>query len=733
MIETILLAAADSTAAVVSKSEAFSTLDLILFCVAVVGVIALGIWKSRDESSGKENDDKGDKSASDYFLAGRGLTWWLVGFSLIAANISTEQFVGMSGQAADWLGMAIASYEWMAAITLVIVAFCFLPKLLRGGVYTIPEFLEYRYNTLARACMAGATLLVLVGVPTATVIYSGAKVISVFFAGYTLGPLDFGDITLGCVIIALSGAVYVYVGGLKACAWTDLIWGAALIVGGGVVAYLAMSYLGQADANHLWDSRSATSSATVADIQNASAFERFHMLNSGPAVEGANGVGGKFHMIRPASDAAIPWTALLLGLWIPNFFYWGLNQYIMQRTLGSKSLSEGQLGIVFAAFLKLIIPFVVVIPGILAYNLFSGDLRSQAISKNDEGGLQMVVDPAAYRSAQEAKGTKAADIEASIAKAGKTLYPVTDGFVAVDTAKAKAVVLHNLKLAAPLLPAADEMKTTLMEGFVKVEQDAANTDTNRSQRLILAQDITKINEKILGAVKSAKGGEAELLSVGRKMVGYDYDAAFPTLLNKLLKPGLSWFVLAALFGAVVSSLASMLNSASTIFTMDMYHKFRKDAPASELVQVGKWGVIGCVLIALVIAPQLGNPKFGGIFTFVQEFQGFISPGALCVFLFGFFVPKCPRFFGWFGIVLNVVLYSILYMFFDSIPFLNRMAICFGVITALGLIFTWINVMRGGEAISLPVNNKVDISTSPKAKVLGIGVIIATIVLYVIFW
>lgn len=745
MIETILLAAADSTAAVVSKSEAFSTLDLILFCVAVVGVIALGIWKSRDESSGKENDDKGDKSASDYFLAGRGLTWWLVGFSLIAANISTEQFVGMSGQAADWLGMAIASYEWMAAITLVIVAFCFLPKLLRGGVYTIPEFLEYRYNTLARACMAVATLLVLVGVPTATVIYSGAKVISVFFAGYTLGPLDFGDITLGCWIIALSGAVYVYVGGLKACAWTDLIWGAALIVGGGVVAYLAMSYLGQADANHLWDSRSATSSATVADIQNASAFERFHMLNSGPAMEGANGVGGKFHMIRPASDAAIPWTALLLGLWIPNFFYWGLNQYIMQRTLGSKSLSEGQLGIVFAAFLKLIIPFVVVIPGILAYNLFSDELRSQAVKKNDESGLQIVIDPAAYKTAQMAKNVKAEEIDKAIAKASRTVFPITDGLVAIDTLKAKTVALHNIATVYGTSPKAEEVKTKMMGEFAVVEQDAANTDTNRSQRLILAQKITKLNEGVLGEMKSVNDKvkkdssltdaqkEGLLLSVGTKMVGYDYDAAFPTLLNKLLKPGLSWFVLAALFGAVVSSLASMLNSASTIFTMDIYYKFRKEAPASELVQVGKWGVIGCVLIAVLIAPALGNPKFGGIFTFVQEFQGFISPGALCVFLFGFFVPKCPRFFGWFGIVLNVVLYAILYMFFDSIPFLNRMALCFGIITALGLIFTWINVMRGGQAISLPVNNKVDVTSSPKAKVLGVGVIIATIVLYVIFW
>ena len=139
------------------------TVDILIFLAFIVAVIGIGLWKSRDEETHSEH------GAQDYFLAGRGLTWWLVGFSLIAANISTEQFVGMSGKAADWLGMAIASYEWMAAVTLVVVAFVFLPKFLKSGIYTIPEFLEYRYNTFARTVMAVATLVILVGVPTASV------------------------------------------------------------------------------------------------------------------------------------------------------------------------------------------------------------------------------------------------------------------------------------------------------------------------------------------------------------------------------------------------------------------------------------------------------------------------------------------------------------------------------------------------------------------------------------
>src|SRR5210317_1974918 len=124
-------------------------LDILVFVGFVVCVIALGLVKSRNEKTGE-----------DYFLAGRGLTWWLVGFSLIAANISTEQFVGMTGKAADWLGMALSSYEWMAAITLVIVAFVFLPTFLKSGIYTIPEFLEYRYNSVARFLMAVATVII---------------------------------------------------------------------------------------------------------------------------------------------------------------------------------------------------------------------------------------------------------------------------------------------------------------------------------------------------------------------------------------------------------------------------------------------------------------------------------------------------------------------------------------------------------------------------------------------
>ena len=709
--EPVVTAAAETVAA---APKVMGAIDVILFCLAVVGVIGLGIYKARPKK--KADDEEGEKksSAADYFLAGRGLSWWLVGFSLIAANISTEQFVGMTGQAADWLGLAIAGYEWLAAIVLVLVAFFFLPKLLRCGVYTVPEFLETRYNVGARTIMALSTLLILVGVPTAGVIFAGAKCIAVFFFGaegvtgidfntgmLTLGGLVDGNILVGCVIIAFCAAIYVFVGGLRACAWTDLIWGSALILGGAIVTYLAFTAIGNADPKDLIETASANSGATVAGLENAGGISRFFQLNGGEAVNGMNSIGGKLHMIRPAADPSIPWTALILGLWIPNFFYWGLNQYIMQRTLASKSVAEGQMGIVFAAFLKLLIPFVVVMSGILAYNLYSDDLKTSAATKNKQ----------AITAVQNS------------GNADKTVYLVTGEFLMQNAAHGKDLIAHNLEISN----AEPAFSAEIDEAFAALEADIANTETTLSQRIPHAQKVADLNKQLVDAAP-AKG-----LAVSGKLIGFDYDAAFPTLLRNLMSPGVTWFVLAALFGAVVSSLASMLNSASTIFTMDIFYKLAPKSTPERLVTVGKGGVVVCVLIALCLAPFLNSPIFGGIFNFIQEFQGFISPGVLCVFLFGFFVPKCPRVFGWLGIAVNAVLYGALKIAAPEMAFLNRMSVCLIVCIIIGAILTAVNAARGGEAVLVPAKNEVPLEGSSKAKVFGAFVIVATLALYTIFW
>ena len=652
-------------------------LEVALFVIFVVAVIGYGIYQGNKTTGEAAEGDE----ASGYFLAGRGLTWWLVGFSLIAANISTEQFVGMSGEAADWLGMAIASYEWMAAVTLVIVAFIFLPKFLRAGIYTAPEFLEYRYGPLSRLVMAIATLIILVGVPTASVIYSGAKVVSVYYSDIPI----LNDLKYACWLIAGLAALYVLIGGLKACAWTDLIWGASLILGGLIVAYFAFDKLGSMDATEL--AKTATQKTiSVEELEAADSITRFQMLNAGTAEE-----GGKLHMVRPIDDSKIPWSALLLGLWIPNFFYWGLNQFIIQRTLGSKSLAEGQKGIIFAAFLKLIIPFIVVIPGILAFNMFSGDLQSSAAEKNSV-----------------------------FFKEDNTTqwYAAKEGFVSLKPELAAQVLQHNATLAG----------------------EAATTDATSS-----VADITaEINR--LGAVAGkSKGDDAPGAKKAGTLSGYDYDAAFPVLLKNLVKPypWISWFVLAAIFGAVVSSLASMLNSASTVATMDFYRQIHKSAGQKTLVNVGRVFVIVFVLIAAYIAPLLASPAFGGIFTFIQEFQGFISPGVLVVFLFGVLVPRAPRFLGWSGILLNAILYGALKFglgdiivdcnlwFTNEISFLDRMGLCFLAVLAFCLISTIVKPLK--EPVVLPVNENIELASSKLAMLGGIVVIALTGVLYYVFW
>ncbi len=649
-------------------------LEVVLFIVAVVGVISLGIWKSRDE------DLHGSKGATDYFLAGRGLTWWLVGFSLIAANISTEQFVGMSGSSANWLGMAIASYEWMAAVTLIFVAFWFLPRFLKAGLYTIPEFLEYRFDGVARLAMAIPAVVTLVFVTTSSVIFSGGKFVSEYYKDVPI----LNNLTAVCWLIAIFAAVYVFIGGLKACAWTDLIWGAALILGGAIVMFLAFDVLANKPAEELILTKVDNSAATVQDLQNASAWERFMLLNDGVdgeavAKEGPNGSGGKVHMVRPISDTDIPWTALLIGLWIPNFFYWGLNQYIVQRTLGSRSLAEGQKGIVFAAFLKLLVPFLVVIPGILAFNLFSGDLRHSMAESN------------------------LAVIEAALPG---DVFRVDDHFAEVHGDLAVRVLALNATAVG---------LDSSMEGAAT-------------------------SENINGLAAAAAGNGAVVKGT---LKSYDYDAAFPVLVRNLIKPTplISWFVLAALCGAVISSLASMLNSASTIATMDLYSKFTGQKDPETLVKVGRVFVVIFVILAGLVAPSLDN--FTSIFAYIQEFQGFISPGILAVFIFGFFSPKTPRYFGGVGIGLNVLAYGAFkwligpwlvargWWYSNSIAFLDRMAICFFIVILAGVILTILKPMK--EPVHMPENTEIALKSSGPAKVLGIGVVLATIALYAVFW
>ncbi len=507
--------------------------DVALFAGFFAVVVGFSIFKSRRE-----------ETSEDYFLASRGLTWWLIGISIVAANISTEQFVGMAGQAAGDVGLAVSGYQLFGAVTIVLVALFFLPRFLRAGIYTMPEYLEYRYNSLARGLMAAYTMVIYVGVLVAAVVYSGALTLSTVF-----------DMNLYAAawLIGLIAAVYTTWGGLKAVVWADLFQGTALLVGGLVTLGIGLYYVGGPVA--FWE-----------------------------------GSRERLHMVLPADHPSLPWTTLLLGLWIPNFYYCGLNQFIVQRTLAAKTLREGQLGIILAAALWLIVPFAIVMPGIIALQL----------------------------------------------------YP----------------------------------------------------------------------DQVAGAT----------------------DRAFPTLIRNLIPPGVRGLIFAAIAGAVISSLASMLNSAATIFTIDLYKRhLGPDATQRTLVAMGRALTLVFVVAGCAIAPELR--RFGpGVFGYIQEFQGFISPGILAAFVFGFVVSRAPPAAGVTALVLNPPVYAFLWWYTShvrEIAFLNRMAITFGVCLAGMAVVTLVRPMK--EPKTLPVRTDIDMRPAPSVLALGAAVILGVAAFYAVFW
>ncbi len=671
------------------ESFQISGWDILIFVVFVTTVVTVGMVMSRHE-----------KDSEDYFLAGRGLTWWLIGFSLIASNISTEQFVGMSGNAASHVGLAIASYEWMAAVTLVVVAFAFLPYFLRAGIFTMPEFLEYRYTGLARTIMAVATILIYL-LLLGSVTYSGALTIRTLAgnAGYHV------SLATASLVIGVIAMAYVTAGGLKACAWADLIQGSALIVGGAVILWFAFQKLG-----------AASEAAAVVNVQtgavsihqlapDAGALDRFWTLNK-----------TRMNMFLPSSDTVLPWTALLLGLWIPNFYYWGLNQYITQRTLGSSSLAQGQKGIVFAAFMKLLIPFVIVIPGIIAFNLYSQQMRLEARGDTTTSlARYLVANPSTEFVVTRAAPT---DDEVAAWPADRYLlaiYPSDDAIRALRTRN------------PTVLPITQEAFSGIDVGefTVFITEDKSWAAVNPG----LATEIETFNQGVRDAARAAGATPST-----EKLIAFKYDTALAQLLGHVLPQGVGivGFVLAALLGAVVSSLAAMLNAASTIFSMDVYRKFLSpNATQKTIVRVGRISVVVFAAVAVMLAPQLGDPAISNsIFTIIQEGQGFISPGILAVFAFGLVFRRAPAVCGTVGLLTNIVAYGVLKVSVPDLQFLNRMAVCFALCLTVMAVITV--VRPSAEPVVFRHNTTIALDSSRVAKIGGVLVVALTLLLYFLF-
>ena len=310
-------------------SDYLSTKDLVVFGLYFVIIVFYGLFIYYRKKSAQVD-------SKEYFLAEGSLTWWAIGASLIASNISAEQFIGMSGSGYQ-MGLAIAAYEWMAAVTLIVVAIFFMPVYLKNKIFTMPQFLHQRYNGTVAMIMAIFWLALYVVVNLMSILYLGAIAIS-GISGIAVGT---------CIILLSIFAIFITLGGMKVIGYTDVVQVLVLIIGGFVATYIALDIIGEGEG--LW---------VGFDNLQKGASEHFDMIFT---PDNANYVD-------------LPGLSVLIGgMWITNLSYWGCNQYITQRALGA-SLPTARNGLLFAAFLKLLMPLIVVVPGIAVYYIIKNDM-----------------------------------------------------------------------------------------------------------------------------------------------------------------------------------------------------------------------------------------------------------------------------------------------------------------------------------------------------------------------
>ncbi|MBN1387587.1 MAG: sodium/solute symporter [Bacteroidales bacterium] len=514
--------------------------DIIIFIAYGLVIILVGNLLSRTKGMVRDS--------SDYFFANKSLPWFLVGSSIIAANISAEQFIGMSGSGYA-IGLGIATYEWIAALILIVVAKFFLPVFVDKNIYTMPQFLALRYDNRIKTILAVFWLTLFIFVNLTSILYLGAL---------TLKSVFNIQLIYGIIGLAVFSLLYTILNGLKAIASTDIIQVFFLLVGGFLTTWFAVDTVGG----------------------GAGIIDGFETMFAE--------IPEKFHMIIKKSDPDFFYLpgirAIFGGIWIAGIYYFGANQYIIQKAFGAKSLNEAQKGMLFAGYLKLILPFVVVIPGIAAF--------------------------------------------------------------------------------------------------------------------ALSTDIVKPDE------------------------------SYPWLLENIVPSGIKGLIFAALIAAIVSSFSAIINSASTIFTMDLYKPWiNKNASERQLVTVGRISGIAAMALAVVVAPLLGG--IDQAFQFIQEYTGMISPGVTAIFVFGMFCKKTTANAALWGTILSIPVSAAIKFLIPGIPFLDQMMLSFLIISILIVCISLLDKKDDGIK-SLNISRKI-FRTDKWFNLLSIIIIIIFSAIYIIFW
>ncbi len=526
---------------------------------------------------------KSEKVTADgYFLGGRSLTAGVIAGSLLLTNLSTEQIVGLNGQAYTE-GILVMCWETLAAIAMVVTALFLLPRYLKGGITTVPQFLAVRYDTMTKTFASVLFLTGYVVVLLPIVLYSGAlAILTMFEIPQNLGISETTALWLCVWGIGLIGSVYAIFGGLKAVAISDTINAAGLLIGGIMIPIFGLYHIGDGSIGQ--------------GITN--------LYNNAP--EKFDAIGGPTN--------SVPFSTIFTGMMLVQLFYWGTNQAIIQRALGAKNLKEGQKGLMLAAFFKILGPLILVVPGMVAFYMFKGELANA-------------------------------------------------------------------------------------------------------------------------------------------------DQAYPMLVKEVLPTALVGFFAAVLFGAILSSFNSALNSSVTLFGLDIYKEYiNKDADDATIVKYGKLFGVMLAIFAMFIAPMIANAP-DGLFGYLQEVNGCYSIPILTIIVVGYLTKRVPAIAAKIAIILGAVLYSISQfilkpnMMANAVDaakasgitdaaqladieklayphFLHVMAILFVMNVLIMLVIG--AVKPRSESFVLPYTKEVDITPWSMVKPVGLGIVIVVIMSYVYF-
>ena len=523
-----------------------SNLDILVFLVYVAVFCAIGIYFSR----------KTKPQAADYFLAGRSLPWYAVGSSYIAANISTEHFIGLVG-AAFIYGMCVSTSEWSSVIAFTFLIWLYIPFLMSSRVYTAPEFLEKRFSRKMRIYFALVTLVVNIFGFLGPILYGGGLVLHALFGM---------DLNLAIVLVAISSGFWAIYGGLKTIASIDVFTIIIMVIGGLSVTFIGLNHLGGGAGVFEGIEQMLAANRGIPDFASQFIDEMVPHILKG---DSAGAPYGRLSVIQPLNHYAVPWTH-----WVLSFFYIGLwytviNQHMIQKVLAAKDIYHARLGMILASILKLLLPLIVVIPGLIFFAM-NPPMPNYPLASSEE--LELI---------------------------------------------------HELGLSHEL------------------EEESHLLDPNDTTLIIEMREGPKV-------VRAAHQARAGLLSEGEAAIALQKmselrfafvsqwsNKSYILLILDLVPPFWVGLLMAALFGSIQSTVGSVINSTSTVFTMDIYRVFfRPRASELEEFRVGR-SVGGLILIlSIITAILLAEVSRVNLFVFVQTLFVFFAPPFSAIFLVG---------------------------------------------------------------------------------------------------